>query len=87
MTAPWAEFEQFETLLRAHLPLAAPDSALSPDASLTDLGLDSLGTVGLLVDLEQEFGITVPDDALSGETFATAGALWGVVERLLPTAP
>ena len=51
-----------------------PD-AISPEATLTELGLDSLTIVELLFDVEDEFGIEVPEDRATFETLAEAAAL------------
>ena len=56
-----------------------PD-AISPEATLTQLGLDSLTIVELLFDVEDEFGIEVPEERATFETLAEAAAL---VEELL----
>ena len=56
-----------------------PD-AISPEATLTELGLDSLTIVELLFDVEDEFGIEVPEERDTFETLAEAAAL---VEELL----
>ena len=51
-----------------------PDT-ISPEATLTELGLDSLTIVELLFDVEDEFGIEVPEDRATFETLAEAAAL------------
>ena len=56
-----------------------PD-AISPEATLTELGLDSLTIVELLFDVEDEFGIEVPEERATFETLAEAAAL---VEELV----
>lgn len=73
---------EFETILRGHLPLAA-DVPLSPTVELRDLGLDSMELVSLLLDLEEGFAITVPDELLVGPTFATAQTLWDAISSLV----
>jgi acyl carrier protein len=78
-SADWPE--EFEKLLRSYLPLLRADAPLAPDTLLADLGLDSLSTVGLLVDVEDFFCVQLPDDALTPDTFATATSLWSVVAR------
>ncbi|MEU4923461.1 phosphopantetheine-binding protein [Streptomyces parvus] len=80
MNALWSD--EFETVLRTHLPLLAQEEEVDPDAALARLGLDSLGTVGLLVELEETFAIVIPDESLNPETFATPRSLWGTVDRL-----
>lgn len=54
--------------------------AISPEASLTELGLDSLTIVELLFDVEDEFEIEVPEERATFETLAEAAAL---VEELI----
>ena len=54
--------------------------AISPEATLTELGLDSLTIVELLFDVEDEFGIEVPEERATFETLAEAAAL---VEKLV----
>ncbi len=51
-----------------------PD-AISPEATLTELGLDSLTIVELLFDVEDEFGIEVPEERATFQTLAEAAAL------------
>ena len=75
----WAP--EFEKVLRPHLPLAG-DRQIRPDADLADLGLDSLALVSLLIDVEETFRVTIPDELLMSATFASAGALWQVVVSL-----
>ncbi len=53
---------------------------ISPEATLTELGLDSLTIVELLFDVEDEFGIEVPEERANFETLAEAAAL---VEELV----
>jgi acyl carrier protein len=65
--------------------LGLPDggAALGPDSAL--LGslpeLDSMAVVSLIGALEEQFGIKVDDDEISGATFETLGSLAAFVER------
>ncbi len=54
--------------------------AISPEATLTELGLDSLTIVELLFDVEDEFEIEVPEERATFKTIAEAAAL---VEELV----
>ncbi|WOX17120.1 phosphopantetheine-binding protein [Streptomyces sp. N50] len=81
MNTLWSK--TFETTLRNHLPLLAPEAEIEPEVALADLGLDSLGTVGLLVELEETFNVVIPDESLSTETFATPKSLWDVIDQLV----
>ncbi|OLF13977.1 phosphopantetheine-binding protein [Actinophytocola xinjiangensis] len=73
---------EFDKLLRTYLPLLSDGSPLTASTSLPDLGLDSMSTVGLLLDVEELYGVRIPDDQLRAETFASAAALWSVVANL-----
>nr|BCB14670.1 acyl-carrier protein [Streptomyces spiroverticillatus] len=76
--------QKFEDLLRGFLPFVGADEQLTEDASLRDLGLDSLGIVELLAALEGEYGVRFEDEALTKETFATPGVLWRTLSALVP---
>lgn len=55
-------------------------TTISPEATLTELGLDSLTVVEFLFDVEDEFEIEIPEERATFETLAEAAAL---VEELL----
>lgn len=46
-----------------------------------DLGADSLETVALVMDIEEEFGIEIPDDEMVD--LGTVGETIAIVERLI----
>ena len=76
----------FQDALLPHLPYAEGGS-LGADDDLAALGLDSMGVVQLLADLEDAFGVELPDELLTEETFATVGSLWAsVADWASPTA-
>ncbi|SFE89858.1 Acyl carrier protein [Actinacidiphila alni] len=72
----------FQDVLLPRLPYAEGDE-LSPDADLAALGLDSMGVVQLLADLEDHFGVELDDELLTEETFATVGSLWATVAEFV----
>jgi acyl carrier protein len=74
---------RFEAVLRRHLRLAEPDAAIPFEAELTYVGLDSMGTVTLLVDLEETFGVSFPGTLLTPETFRTPATLERAVASLV----
>ena len=78
---------RFEEIMRAALPFLAAGERLDPDADLRDLGLDSMGTVELLTQLERAYGVRFTDDLLSMDTFATPGVLWGALPSIVTTPP
>jgi acyl carrier protein len=83
MSADWTP--TFERVMRANLRLLADDEELDPHVPLSDLGLDSMRTIQLMLELEAAFGVTFPDESLTPETFATAEALWKVLGSLPST--
>ena len=50
------------------------------DAELGRLGLDSLQSIGLLMTLEQEFGVTIPDEKITVESFSTPAHVLALVK-------
>lgn len=45
--------------------------------------LDSMAVVSLITTLEERFGISIGDDEVDGQTFATVGSLVALVESKL----
>lgn len=72
---------RFEAILRSHLPLLPTDRQLDHDAPLLRLGLDSLQAVTLILELEDELGVMLPDSGLTPATFASATSLWAVIDE------
>lgn len=72
----------FRKTLLTHLPYADSDDFAATD-DLAALGLNSMGVVQLLTDLEETFGLELPDELITEETFGTVGSLWGVVGQLV----
>lgn len=59
--------------------LGVDESEVKPEATFTnDLGADSLDTVELIMELEKEFNITIPDD--QAEKIVTVGDAVAYVE-------
>ena len=78
---PWDE--QFETLLRNALQTVGYQGEFTADVPLSDSGLGSFGTVGLLVAIEQGYGITIPDDFQIVDMFRTPRSLWDTIATLV----
>lgn len=76
---PWPD--SFDAILRKHLPLLG-QLPIEASTGLPEMGLDSLGTVSLLVELERAFDVMVPDEQLTADTFATGGRLWTMIDGL-----
>ena len=62
--------------------LGVDESEVTNDASFTnDLGADSLDTVELIMELEKEFDIQIPDDEADG--IVTVGDAISFVEKVV----
>lgn len=79
---PWPK--KFEEILLQHLPYADDSVVLTPDLSLADHGLSSIEMIGLLISIEENFEIKLPDSVLTPETFATPASLWCSLSAVLP---
>jgi len=59
---------------------ALPPERMTPDATLEDLGIDSLATIEMLWNVEAEFGIDVPSEPVP---LATLGDVADYVDELV----
>jgi acyl carrier protein len=76
--------ERIRAFILAELPWDEPADALSDDYPLLTRGVvDSLDTMRLLAFIEEDFGISVPDSAVTRENFCTLAALTRLVESNL----
>ncbi|MGX1673384.1 acyl carrier protein [Streptomyces sp. NPDC055400] len=73
---------KFETLLRDRLPGLDADAPLTEDLPLAAFGLDSMATVGLIVAIEEGYGMPLPDDAVAPANFITPATVWELVSSL-----
>ncbi len=69
-------FDKIRAIISEQLDI--DESEITPDTTLEDLGVDSLDLVDIVMDIEDEFELEVPDDAL--ERFTTVGDVVAFVE-------
>jgi len=69
--------ERLKRLIVERLKLQVKPEEIDENAPLfgEGLGLDSIDALELVVGLEQEFGVQVPDEAVGREAFASISAL------------
>ncbi|XP_073281871.1 uncharacterized protein [Primulina huaijiensis] len=67
-------------IVKEQLALTA-DVAVTPDSKFSDLGADSLDTVEIVMKLEEEFDITVPED--NSGNIATIKEAAELIEKLV----
>ncbi len=68
--------------LRPHLAFLGPNETLAMTSRLEDLGLDSAGAIGLMLDLEESFSVSFPDDMLVPATFETPESILAALRTL-----
>jgi acyl carrier protein len=81
-----AVLDQVKTLLDNVLQLNGRAAAWNADTPL--LGnvpeFDSMAVVGVVTALEDDFGLSIADDEIDADVFATVGTLTRFVEQKLP---
>ncbi|MBO3747440.1 acyl carrier protein [Streptosporangiaceae bacterium NEAU-GS5] len=65
-------YSRLTTILVANF--GVPEHEITPASTFADLELDSIALVELVLVVEQEFGITVPEGELSGSDDLTKAA-------------
>ncbi|HTW74548.1 MAG TPA: phosphopantetheine-binding protein [Steroidobacteraceae bacterium] len=74
--------ERLIALVRQILGPPAANRPLPIDARLADLGMSSLKMVSLMLALEVQFEIAIPQEEITPENFASIESVEAVVERL-----
>ena len=72
-------FEKVKEMLVTQLYLD-DESIVTPDAEIKALGADSLDIMSMLMEIEDTYGIKIPDDKLA--SFVTVGDLVDYLESL-----
>jgi len=74
-------------VLVARLKESAPDMVLIEGCSdLRTLGLDSLGAVNLMLSLETEFDLYIPQDRMKPQNFRSVAAIAALLSDLAKAA-
>ena len=76
--------DKIRRILAEHGRLAAPAEQLAETADLYKAGLTSLATVGLMLALEDQFGVEFSDSMLSRQTFGSIHSIAQAIDKLLP---
>lgn len=72
-----------QEILRPKLRFLSPNAEVPMDEDLGRLGLDSMASIDLLMDIECQLGVQIPDELMTAETFETGNHLLNVIERLI----
>lgn len=73
---------QIREILAENGRLAVPVNSLDENADLFAAGLNSLAIVNVLMRLEEQFDIELPDDMLQRKSFSSIATINSVVTRL-----
>ncbi|MCE9671611.1 phosphopantetheine-binding protein [Myxococcus stipitatus] len=69
-------------VLREFLPRVAPGEPVEMSRPLSEMGLDSMSAINLMLALEGAFDISFPDELLTAETFHSPATLESTVSSL-----
>jgi acyl carrier protein len=73
---------EFDAILRRHCQMPSTDTQIDPDTLLTSLGMDSLEVVEFIVSIEDTFDLSIPQELLTPQTFATPATVWTMLAEL-----
>ena len=74
-------------VLVSRLKGPAPDErTIEACPDLRELGLDSLGAVNLMLSLESEFDLFIPQDRMKPQNFRSVGAIMSLMSDLAKVA-
>lgn len=74
--------DRIRTILSQHAKLSVDVASLNDDADLYSAGLSSFATVQLMLALEEEFNIEIPDKLLNRRSFESITAIAGVINTV-----
>jgi acyl carrier protein len=74
---------KLQEILRPKLRFLTPGADVPMDEDLGKLGLDSMASIDLLMDIESQLGVQIPDELMTAETFETGNHLLAVIEKLM----
>lgn len=72
---------RYKQVLDKYIKISKPE--ITGHESFQDLGIDSMSSINLLVELEELLGVEVAPEYLTEDTFSAVGKLWDVFAELL----
>jgi acyl carrier protein len=79
--------ERLLALVRKILGPQAATRPLAIDARLPELGISSLKMVSLMLAIEAEFDLAIPQAEITPENFSSIASVAAMIERLLASLP
>ncbi|MBS0031780.1 phosphopantetheine-binding protein [Chitinophaga sp. 22321] len=77
--------ERFFNILRSYLKFAPEAEVFDWNEPLKNMGLDSMASINLVIVIEDEFGIIIPDEYLNAATFRSAATLYQMIGKVMDT--
>lgn len=74
--------ERLLDLVRQSLGAPAASRPLPIDARLSELGISSIKMVSLMLAIEAEFNLTIPQDAITPDNFNSIASIEAMLERI-----
>lgn len=74
---------QLQDILRPHLRFLKAEEPVPMDEDLGRFGLDSMSSIDLLMEIESQLGVQIPDELMTADTFATGNHLLEVLQKLV----
>ena len=81
--APDRIMSQVMQVLARHVPPGTVLADIGRDVALVSIGVDSMRSIDLLMDLETDLALNFPDELLVPDNFRTIATLCATVETLL----
>jgi acyl carrier protein len=74
--------DEFQRLIRPRCRFIGAGD-FDPDAPLSAMGVDSLEVVDLIIEIEDSYGIEVPQELLTPEVFTSTVTIWLALRGLI----
>lgn len=81
-TSPFTARERLLSLVRQVLGATGGNRPLPIDARLSELGISSIKMVGLMLAIEAEFNLAIPQDQITPENFHSIASMEAMLERI-----
>jgi acyl carrier protein len=79
--------ERLIAIVRQILGPTATASPMPIDARFSELGLNSIKMVSLMLAIETEFELTIPQDDITPENFTSIATVESMIDRILGDVP
>ncbi|MFC5701162.1 phosphopantetheine-binding protein [Cohnella faecalis] len=77
-----AVLNQLTTIIHQYLEVEIPETVTEESRLFDDLSIDSIMVLQLIVYIEEEFNVTVPEEDLDPSVFFTLGSLVTFIQQL-----